>query len=251
VSLTAQRFTMAAHFHDSPIPRYLQLADLMRQRIARGLWAAGGKLPSLEALVGEFGVARVTVRQAMELLAREGLVSPQQGRGTFVTAAPAPSRWLKVQTSIAELAQVYRDTKPEIVNIDESIAHAPLLPGDGSAAERYVFMRRVHSRDGRPYCVINIYLDELIFRKHPKRFRNETVIPLLVALPEGRGIARARQVLTIGTAELEVAQRLHIPVNAPVAEVRRVCADAKGRVIYLGEVTYRGDFIHLEMDLKP
>jgi GntR family transcriptional regulator len=72
-----------------------------------------------------------------------------------------------------------------------------------------------------------------------------------VALPKGSGIAKARQVLTIGTAELEVAQRLHIPVNAPVAEVRRVCADARGRVIYLGEVTYRGDFIHLEMDLKP
>ena len=241
---------MAAHFHDSPIPRYLQLADLMRQRIARGTWAAGARLPSLEALVGEFGVARVTVRQAVELLSREGLVSPQQGRGTFVTAAPAPSRWLKVQTSLEELAQVYRDTQPEIVNIDESITSAPLLPGDGSAAERYAFMRRVHSRDGRPYCVINIYLDEKIFRKHPKRFRNETVIPLLLALPQG-GIAKARQVLTIGTAELEVAQLLHIPVNAPVAEVRRVFTDAAGRVIYLGEITYRGVFIHLEMDLKP
>ena len=37
-------------------------------------------------LVEEFGVARVTVRQAVELLARDGLVSPQQGHGTFVTA---------------------------------------------------------------------------------------------------------------------------------------------------------------------
>jgi GntR family transcriptional regulator len=42
-----------------------------------------------------------------------------------------------------------------------------------------------------------------------------------------------------------------VPVNAPVAEVRRVFTDKKRRVIYLGEVTYRGDFIHVEMDLKP
>lgn len=236
-------------FDDSPIPRYLQLADLMRQRIARGQWAEGHKVPSLEALVAEFGVARVTVRQAIDLLAREKLVSPQQGRGTFVMARPASTRWLKVQTTLDDLAQVYRDTKPEIVNTDESITNAPLTPEDGIAAERYVFMRRVHSRDGHPYCVINIYLDEATFRKHPKRFRNETVIPILDAMSKG-GIARARQVLTIGTADMEVAQLLQVPVNAPVAEVRRVFVDADNRVIYLGEVTYRGDFIHLEMELK-
>jgi GntR family transcriptional regulator len=58
-------------------------------------------------------------------------------------------------------------------------------------------------------------------------------------------------VLTIATADIEVARLLQVAVNAPVAEVRRVFTDAAGRVIYLGEVTYRGDFIHLEMDLKP
>jgi GntR family transcriptional regulator len=57
-------------------------------------------------------------------------------------------------------------------------------------------------------------------------------------------------VLTIATADMEVARRLQVPVNAPVAEVRRVFTDAAGRVIYLGEVTYRGDFIQLQMTLK-
>ncbi len=57
--------------------------------------------------------------------------------------------------------------------------------------------------------------------------------------------------LTIGTADLEVARLLGVPVNAPVAEVRRVFRDETGRVIYLGEVTYRGDAIHVEMNLKP
>jgi GntR family transcriptional regulator len=241
---------MTLSFAASAVPRYLQIADLMRQRISRGQWPKGEKLPSLEALVAEFGVARVTVRQAVDLLARDGLVSPQQGRGTFVTAQPTRGQWLKVQTSLDELAKVYKDTKPEIVNIDESIVSAPLRSDDGTAAERYVFMRRVHSRAGQPYCVINIYLDERIFRRHSKRFRNETVIPILAGLTDN-GIAHARQVLTIATADIEVARLLQVAVNAPVAEVRRVFTDAAGRVIYLGEVTYRGDFIHLEMDLKP
>jgi GntR family transcriptional regulator len=84
----------------------------------------------------------------------------------------------------------------------------------------------------------------------PQRFRRRTVIPVLLDLP-GVVISRAWQTLAIGTADFEVARLIGMPVNAPVAEVRRVCRDAEGVVIYLGEVTYRGDYIHLEMDLNP
>jgi len=231
-------------------PLYVQLADLFRQRIVKGLWQEGHKLPSLEQLVDEFRVARVTVRQAIERLERDGLVSAQRGRGTFVTGSPRADRWLKVETRLKNLAEVYRDTQPTILNIDESKARVPrLTQADGAAAEQYVYMRRVHAHQGRPYCVIDIYLDAAIFAKHPQRFRKETVIPLLLDMPSVR-IVTARQVLTISTADLEIARHLGIAVNAPVAEVRRVFTGPKRRVIYLGEVTYRGDFVHMEIDLK-
>lgn len=241
---------MLQPLQSSPIPRYLQIADLLRKRIGRGQWRTGEQLPTLEALVAEFGVARVTVRQAIDVLTREGLVQPRQGRGTFVTGMPAQDRHIKVQTTLAELDRIYRDTRPKIVTLEEAVSDAPLEPEDGQPAERYVFMRRVHSRDGAPYCVINIHLAEDIFARHSRRFRKETVIPILMADP-AITIARARQVLTIGSADLEVAQFLEMPVNAPVADVRRVFNDESGRVIYLGEVTYRGDAIRLEMDLVP
>lgn len=240
---------MHRYFGDSPIPRYVQLADLFRQRIARGVWGSGGKLPSLDALTREFDVARVTVRQAVDLLARRGLVSAQQGRGTFVTAQPSRERSIRLETSLRTLADVYRDDKPQLTLIEEASAVPRLEAKDGAAAPRYHFMRRVHSRDGEPYCVISIYLDERVFRLAPKRFRRETVIPVLLDLKAR--IARAHQTLRIDTADVEVAGHLGVPVNAPVAEVRRVFCAADGTVLYLGEVTYRGDYIHLEMDLKP
>lgn len=237
-------------FRDIPVPRYAQLADFLRQRIARGVWTQGQKLPSLEALVREFGVARVTVRQAVDLLARERLLSPQRGRGTFVTGNPAQDRWLRLETSLHDLADVYRDDKPKLTLIDEAAATPSLQERDGSAAAQYRYMRRVHSRNGEAYCVISIYLDEAVFRLAPRRFRRETVVPILLELP-GVRIAKAHQTLTISTADVEAAGFLNIAVNAPVAEVRRVFTAADGTVLYLGEVTYRGDYIHLEMDLKP
>jgi GntR family transcriptional regulator len=231
------------------VPLYVQLADLFRQRIVKGMWREGETLPSLEKLVAEFGVARVTVRQAIERLTRDGLVSPQRGRGTFVTGAPHADRWLKVETTLENLAELYRDTQPTILQIDESKRMPRLAESDGTAAERYVWMRRVHAHEGRPYCVIDIWLDAAIFAKRPARFRRETVIPLLLAMPSVE-IVSARQRLTISTADVEVAQHLGIRVNAPVAEVRRVFTGPGRRVIYLGEITYRGDYVHLEMDLK-
>lgn len=231
-------------------PLYVQLSDLFRQRIAKGVWKNGDKLPSLDELVDEFHVAKVTVRQAIDRLTRDGLLSPQRGRGTFVTGAPQDNRWLHVETTLQNLSNVYRDTHPTILNIDESTRTPLMSASDGIPAEKYVFMRRIHSRQGQPYCIINIYLDAAIFALHPARFRKETVIPLMMDMPSVR-IVTARQVLTISTADVEVATHLGINVNAPVAEVRRVFTGAQRRVIYLAEVTYRGDFVRMEIDLKP
>lgn len=239
---------------DTAVPRYLQIADLLRKRISRGLWKNGEKVPSLEALMVEFGVARVTVRQAIDVLTREGLVRPQRGKGTFVTGIPRQRQWQRewqtVHASVDALAQAFQDTRPRIVTIDESISDAPLQAGDGISAERYVYMRRVHSEKDEPYCVIEIYLDEAIFRTSPDRYRSEAVIPLLAERKEG-GISQARQVLTIANADMDVARLLNIHPGDAIAEVRRVFTDKNGRVIYLGEVTYRGDLFRLEMDLEP
>ena len=241
---------MNALFRDSPLPRYAQLADLLRQRIGRGVWKPGDLLPSLESLVAEFGVARVTVRQAIERLTREGLVSPQRGRGTFVTGTPAQDRWLRLQSSLQDLAAVYREDRPKLTLIEEAAAPPTLAPGDGKSAARYRYLKRVHSRNGVAYCMISVFLDEKVFKLAPKRFRRETVIPVLLDLPQVK-IAQARQTLRIGSADMEVAGLLEIPLNAPVAEVRRVFNAPDDTVLYLGEITYRGDYIHLEMNLIP
>jgi GntR family transcriptional regulator len=134
--------------------------------------------------------------------------------------------------------------------MDEGVNALPIKPEEGTQAAQYTYMRRVHVRDGRAYCVINLYLDERIFRRAPLEFRAKTVIPLLHNMADV-DIESAHQVLTIGTADMEVAQMLEIPVGSPVAEVRRIFKDTQGTVIYLANVTYRGDAIRIEMDLKP
>jgi GntR family transcriptional regulator len=233
------------------LPKYMQIAELLRKRIARGVWRTGDRFPTNEALMKEFDVSRITIREALGLLTNEKLIEALQGTGTFVRGLPVErNRWLSVETSLSELVETYRDTSPELLTLEENSSAPVLTEVDGKPAHSYFFMRRVHSRNGSPYSVISLYLDKRVFRQHPARFRKEPVIPILAKMKEP-AIAKAHQTLTIGTAEADVARYLQIGLNAPVAEVRRVFTSEDRTVIYLAEVTYRADFIRLEMDLTP
>lgn len=241
---------MTTVFDRVPIPLYVQIADLMRQRIARGVWPRGRAVPTIEKLMEEFDVARVTVRQAIQLLAQEGLLLPQRGRGTFVTAEPSRERRLLVHSSLDDLVAMYRGDTPDLSHIIETRDAPLLLEQDGTPAPGYHHLRRVHSRAGERYCVVSLYIDDRVFAIAPDRFRHEVAIPLLASLP-GIEIARARQTLHIATADMEIARDLQVPVNSPVGEVRRIFNNPDGSVLYLAEATYRGDYIRFEMDLKP
>jgi DNA-binding GntR family transcriptional regulator len=70
--------------HDSYTPAYRQLADILRQRITSGELTPGEVLPSETQLMQEFGLARITVREAMKALRAEGLVVTARRRGSYV-----------------------------------------------------------------------------------------------------------------------------------------------------------------------
>ncbi|MFG1618001.1 GntR family transcriptional regulator [Nonomuraea wenchangensis] len=75
-----------------PMPIYEQLARIIRERIKAGDLKERQTVPSETSLQQEHGIARGSVRRAMELLREEGWVVTIQGRGTFV--APQ-DRWPK------------------------------------------------------------------------------------------------------------------------------------------------------------
>lgn len=239
---------MARYFDHSASPLYAQIADAMRERIVKGVWPIGTQIPTLPALAQEFDVGIITVRQAVQLLRNDGLLAPMQGRGTFVAAKPPTHPRMRVESSLVGLADLYRKQAPRLIPLSESRASPKLNPDDGVPAPEYRLLRRIHAGEKQLTSVISAYIDERIFKLAPKRFRNEVVIPVLLDLKAVR-IGSARQILTISTAGVEAANALNISVSAPVAEVRRVFCAPDGTVIYLGELTYRGDYIRVDMDL--
>ncbi|WP_030185588.1 GntR family transcriptional regulator [Streptomyces sp. NRRL S-813] len=75
---------------DAMTPLYVQLANVLRDRIRRGEIPVGRRLPSQSELETETGgvVSRRTIKSALEVLTDEGLVQGVQGKGVFVIALP-------------------------------------------------------------------------------------------------------------------------------------------------------------------
>ena len=71
--------------HGSSIAPYRQIAAILRGRIERGEYAAGQRLPGINDLVQEYGVAHLTANKALRLLVAEGLAELSPGRGFYVT----------------------------------------------------------------------------------------------------------------------------------------------------------------------
>ncbi|WP_018699818.1 GntR family transcriptional regulator [Amorphus coralli] len=234
----------------SRIAIYLQLADLFRSRIASGHWPVGGRIPNIDDLAEEFGVARGTIRQAFDALEEEGLVERLRAKGSFVKRAPHAGRVHRLEMDWGSIIKAHQGS--DIVTLDTTTV--PVLPdvlrNGGTAAPGYRRFRRLHRRDGEPHLLGTSYLDERLYRKlAAERFETE---PLLQLLQEAaaESLGSARQVLTISTADVDTAALLEIAVNAPVAIMRRAVLSSDDVLVYASEGTYRGDSVRLEIDLR-
>ncbi len=230
-------------------PLYLQIAEILRQNLNSEVWKPGKMLPTISDLAAEYSVAKITVRQALQILEAEGLIESRRGRGTTVLPPPPKPHRLPLGTRLSTLVDMYRGDKPELDLLEDRDAEIPGTPMIGHLSENgYHLLQRTHSRNGQTYCVISIYLDKVLFKQHEARFRTEIVLPILFD-SDAVDVARARQTFTIEKCGFDLAGLLDLSVGDPIVEVRRVICDGSDRILYLADVTYRSDFVRLEMDL--
>src|SRR5688572_21538580 len=161
----------------SRVPLYIQVASALRRRIETGEWRQGEQISTLEALEQEFEVARVTVRQAVELLQDEGLVHRQQGRGTFVADKLQDKHWLKLETTWDALVESIRDNVPTMIRVDDPPRHPKLGEDEGRFAGEYVFLRSVQLKNGAPYALVDLHLDRDIYERSPQSFLTRPALP--------------------------------------------------------------------------
>src|ERR1700761_7969243 len=146
------------------VSRYKQLATLFRRHISTGRWKVGEQIPTIGELADEHGVARETVRQALDQLANEKLIERFRAKGTFVTHHPEEQMWCEVETDWAGLLRTRRGATIE--TLTEKRNHpAPLGPDfTRKGARGYRYGRLRHWRNEEPFLLSEMYIDEAMFK---------------------------------------------------------------------------------------
>ena len=238
----------SAIYDRSRVPLYLQVASVMRQRINSGYWADGEQISTLEELEEEFSLARVTIRQAIELLRAEGLLQAQQGRGTFVSGRAVNNRWLDLATDFDSLVESIRNNVLKRVFIQRDAEPPVLIPGEGTPANAYTFLRSVQFNSGKPFSVVNLHLDQKLFLRDSKRFTRSAALPKIVEMADVV-ITHAYQRFTIGVADPETADLLEIGLGEPTADCQLTVVDDKDVAIYVADIHYLKNCFVLRSDL--
>ncbi len=145
----------------SPIPAYYQLKNILLEKIRAGEYKAGDLVPSERELSDSLNISRMTARQAINLLAQEGYLVREKGKGTFVSHSKFQQKNID---SFSKTIQTSGKTPSTIVLGFEKDTQCfdvkKLL--DVSIDETIVRIRRLRLADNEPIAIEELYIPEML-----------------------------------------------------------------------------------------
>ncbi len=223
---------------------------LLKERITSGALAPGSRLPSEPDLAASHGLSRVTIRRALDGLARDGLISRMPGAGTFVKdIAARPPVVADLANMMAHLVAMGRATRVKLLSFAYVTPPAPiaealrLRPGERTQAAL-----RVRYLDDKPMSYLSTHIPERIGAS----FTAEDLAhqPLLELLERSGVVAhKADQTISATLAGPEAAEALDVEIGSALIALTRVVLGADGRGIEHLSALYRPDMhaFHMEM----
>lgn len=228
---------------DKSGPLYRQVAEALRAEI-EGRLRPGEAIPTESELERRFGVSRITVRRALDELARAGLVTRRRGSGTFVTR-PKVTEQLGVLHSWAEGMRAQglepRTVDCEILRIAPPAWVAQALRLDPDASAAVLRVQRLRHAGDEPLCLMVDYLPHYIAPDLPERGLEgeslyETLERRYKLIP-----GRVEDTVSARGATMFEALLLGVSPGAPVLYVTRLTYGADDEPAIAASVVSRAD----------
>lgn len=233
-------------FASSRIPLYYQLENVLREKITSGSFEPGDRMPTEIELIEEYGVSRITVRQALQALATDGLIERKQGRGTVVAARKSRKKrftgTIHLTGSLDELIEMGMDTPVKVLEmnrVDADPHEAELLEiKPGTPIYR---LKRLRIHEGKPFGLIINYLPDDIGSSLTMAELSSGALLHTMETKLGLNLDNAIQQIHAELADPYVAKLLDVRVGTALLSIERTVYTDQNKPVEYVHTLYRSD----------
>ena len=237
MTATSQRITKQSQTRD-------QVFDLIEQI------GVGQAIPSERQLSHEFGVSRLTVRAAIDELAREGYLVRRRGSGTYVSE-PKIAQELTMSSFSEEMRR--RGMRPGSRTLSLEVIHAGAYLGrclHVSPSERIVVAKRLRLADDESMAIETLHVPESLVPGLTAEDFDRTSFYDLLTDRYGIEIVGGIQTIEPTVTNEEESAILGVPLHAPAFQFERTTRSERGEIVEFVRSIYRGDRYRLVTELN-
>ena len=232
------------------VPRYHRIAETLRERIRGGALAPGARLDNQRELAKSFAVTLMTLRQALELLEREHLITRRHGLGTFVAAPSIDYDILQLRRFAGDLSAKGEHVATRLLEArfaasDRRVAEALRLP----ARARVFVLERLRLVDDHPMSLQRSFLPPLIGDEVVRADLARTPLHQVLEFKLGVVIVRAHETVSAVRLGRREARDLGCRAGAAAFESERISHDAGGAPVVFDRVFIPGDRFRITREL--
>lgn len=209
---------------------YQQIADELRERLTAV--GVGRVLPSEAELSTEFGVSRVTIRRALEILRDAGLVDARQGFGWYVAGEPLRQHLDELGTIEGQLEA--RGMRTERRVLEFAFGAAPAAVAAVLDTDQVLRVKRVNLADDTPFAVVTVWCPADLGQHLSRRDVERQPFYELLGV-ELRGATQTIGADSVGAID---AALLGVPAASPVLRCQRITTDTQGRPVLMSEYVF-------------
>jgi GntR family transcriptional regulator, N-acetylglucosamine utilization regulator len=226
----------------SKLPLYYQLYQILRNQIRDGVWQPDDMLPGEVELMAQYQLSRATVRQALDMLANEGLIQRRRGQGTYVSRPT-------IEQNLSRIISFWEDMQQRGLEPSTKVISSELIPATGDianalnvqAGEEIASLVRLRLADNEAMSVEHSYLVHKLCPGVMKQdYANHSLRGMLVE-KYNIHLVYARQKIRAVRASRSLAQILSVNPGDPLLYMERVSYSDLDVPIELLHIHHRGD----------
>lgn len=235
---------------NSPVALYHQLKAILAQKIMNNEWQVGDRLPPEFELCKQYGVSRITVRQALAELEKEGLVKRRQGVGTFVTVPKIEQQLTSFYSFSEEFRKRGFKPRSEVVKFvvtqpEEKVRKALNL----AKGEEVYYLKRLRYADETLMAIEATYLPAKLFNGLTEQDLDSAALYDVMREKFGVVTDSARETFGAVAIEAKDAVLFNLPPGYPALDLERFTYSGEQCVEYTTGVV-RGDKFRFEVKLN-